>query len=210
MRPPLAFNARAGSADTVSVGNLRTGGVMGIFSKSQPSDAEILRLEQLTQIVTHGLNQFEKVGRALEEIRTAELYRMKAGTFALYCENEWGMSPRHAERLISASAVGRELRPTGRVPENENQARQLSSLEPAHRFDAWEETVAATPEGEPIAGKVLSAAVAKRKKSTKRKPRAVRIRVPGATLVIEPNSRFHGPEESLRFALESLAQKSAA
>ena len=178
---------------------------MGIFSKPAISDADIERLAALTRVVTLGLQQFEKVGRALAEIRDSELYRLKSKTFEDFCTQEWGMSVRHAERLISAAAICRELRPTGRTPENERQARQLSSLEPAHRFDAWEETIAETPADEPIAGKVLTAAVAKRKKAPKGKPKPIRLRVPGATVVIEPNSRFHGKEETLRFALEKLA-----
>jgi hypothetical protein len=57
------------------------------------------------------------------------LRRDQHGSVASYCKARWGMSHRHANRLIGAREVTTHLGPTGPVmPVNERQA--LAAFEP--------------------------------------------------------------------------------
>ena len=160
------------------------------------------RYTHLAEIVRLGLRQFEKVGRALEEIRDHQLYRDRFDTFDDCCREEWNMSRQHAARLMAAVQVCRELSPTGAVPQTENQARQLASLPKEERVAAWQEALANGGDGAAVAH-----AVNRRRPPRSRSGRVatVRIRVPGATVVIEPNSRFTDPTTTLEAAIRKLA-----
>ena len=56
-------------------------------------------------------------------------YRETHNTFEDYCRDRWDFSGRHAERLMLSSSTIENLRPMGRIPSNERQARPLTQLE---------------------------------------------------------------------------------
>jgi phage N-6-adenine-methyltransferase len=86
------------------------------------------RLEELEALIERGLRTFVEVGAALMEIRDSRLYRETHATFDAYCRSRWGMSRRHANRLVKSVEVAAALGPVGRIPENEAQARELAPL----------------------------------------------------------------------------------
>jgi hypothetical protein len=173
---------------------------MGIFTTNTPDDTE--RLEQLCSVVDLGLRQFHKVGLALEEIRDRQLYRKDTDTFETFCNRRWGMSRQHAQRLIEAAQLCRELGSHGEHVENERQARALRTLPPEQRIAAVKES---QTRGVPVT------TIAKHRAPTGgKKTKPTRIRVPGATVIIEPNNRFQGLEATLAEALQKLASQAAA
>ena len=176
-------------------------------SANQPDDT---RLEELCDTVTRGLSNFAKVGEALAEIRDKQLYRNHAGTFEAFCRDRWDMTAQHAGRLMSAAAICRQLEPTGFVPQNERQARQLGTLDPDTRQDAWDEAIESADEKGIVPAKAVTAAVTKRQpKSKSKKLRPTRLRVPGATVVIEPNRRFSSVVATLEHALDEARRREA-
>lgn len=91
--------------------------------------------------ISEGLATFYAVGNALLVIRDQRLYRGTHDTFEAYVTERWGMSDRHARRLIDASnmvlgmqAITADVQdqtgPVGPVPTSERQARELVGLEP--------------------------------------------------------------------------------
>ena len=179
---------------------------MGIFSPAEP-DSDAIRLQELCGIVDLGIRQFHRVGLALEEIRDRQLYRTEAKDFATFCQTRWSMSPQHAHRLIAAAALCRELGDAGTLIKTENQARHLRTLEPDQRGPAMA-IVAET--GESVASVTRKLSPGGCQQSKKGRLRAIRFRVPGGTVVIEPNKRFHGAEATLNFALDKLRSANAA
>lgn len=177
---------------------------MAIFNKPDPRRD---RYDQLRQVVTLGIANFRKTGLALKEIRDGELWKLDCATWSECCKRHWGISQQHAGRLIDAALFADQVEPTGSIPKTESQARPFRSLPPEERVEAWKEAVAAG--GTPDA---IATAVATRhpRRSIPKRPKPLRFRVPGATVVIEPNKRFHGAEESLRFAIEMIAKKKLA
>ena len=162
------------------------------------------RFDKLCELVTRGLRNFAAVGRALEEIKDSQLYRCRFETFDECCRVQWHMTPQHAGRLIVAAALCRELEPTGSLPQTEHAARQIASLPKEERIPAWKEAL--TQGGD---GKAVAAAVKKRRPAAKRSSRVatLRLRVPGGTVVIEPNKRFTDAETVLLHALDKLREK---
>lgn len=172
------------------------------------------RLEALCDTVDRGLRSFVDAGDALMEIRDQQLFREDAGTFEAFCRDRWGMTPQHANRLISAANICRNLEPTGSVPQTERQARELGSLPEEVQVEAWEEARESADVDGVVPASAVREAVAKRKKSkAKKKIRPVRLRVPGATVVVEQNSKSQGLiaclESALRMAKERELKKAA-
>ncbi len=68
------------------------------------------RLEYLEEIIEKGFKSFIYVGSALAEIREMKLYKQLGyNTFEHYCRERWSMVRRHADRLIKASAVVKNI-----------------------------------------------------------------------------------------------------
>lgn len=111
------------------------------------------RLEKLETIVGNGLAGFAEAGVALREIRDEKLYRSTHSTFEAYCAEAWGLTHRHANRLVEASNVTEVLGPMGPVP-TERVARELAPLsdDPGALLAAWER--ATTEHGSPTAAHV--------------------------------------------------------
>jgi hypothetical protein len=100
-------------------------------------EANTLRACEL--VIEKGIQTFFEVGDALMEIRTKRLYRKEFITFRDYCEIRWGMSDRHANRLMESAEVVSNLRPIGLIPTHESQVRPLTNLEPERQREAWKE-----------------------------------------------------------------------
>lgn len=165
-------------------------------------DPRYERYEKLRTVVSLGIDNFRRTGKALKEIRDSELWRLDSATWADCCKTHWKITPQHATRLIDAATFAEEVEPTGSVPQNENQVRALRALPVEDRAEAWSEAAkdGATPQA-------IRAAVEKRTPRRSNRPRPMRFRLPGAILIIEPNKRFHGVRETLDFAIQQLESK---
>jgi hypothetical protein len=71
---------------------------------------------------------FVEIGRALRTIRNERLHR-EAGheTFDDYCRKRWDIERTYAHRLMWCAELA-DLLPTGNMPQNERQARELARL----------------------------------------------------------------------------------
>jgi hypothetical protein len=105
------------------------------------SEDEFRDYQAREEVIARGLKTFEEVGEALLDIRDRRLYREGYPNFNRYCQERWGMSRRHADRLIIASDVAEDLRPFGLTMANEAQARELAHLPPQIRPVAWKMAV---------------------------------------------------------------------
>jgi hypothetical protein len=147
------------------------------------------------------MDSYREAGEALRIIRDGRLYRRVAETFEGYLQLRWKMTPTHADRLIAAAGVANTVSPTGGIPQNERVARPLASLPKEEQLEAWAEAQTAAEPGRPTS-KHVSAAVAKRKKpSAKSRPKAIRFKVPGAVVIVEPGRGFTNVEDALFEAL---------
>lgn len=120
------------------------------------TDVERSELSELEKKIERGLGTFVEVGDALLKIRDGRLYRDSHGTFEEYCRERWGMSRRHANRLIESAEVSLTLGPTGPKPATERHARPLAQVEPEHRREVWQRAVDTAPEGKVTASHVES------------------------------------------------------
>jgi hypothetical protein len=85
--------------------------------------------DEAESIIERGLTTFVEVGGALLRIRDGRGYRLAGySAFESYCQQRWGMTRVHADRLIQASEVVAALPPIGGIPANEAQARELVPL----------------------------------------------------------------------------------
>lgn len=161
------------------------------------------RLEHLCQIVDLSLKQFRKAGEALAEIRDLQLYRLTHDTFADFCRERWGISDTHASRLIAAHSFCELLGPTGDLIATEHQARNVRKLAPKQQAEVLDEIHAGTP----VAMAIRKHLPIGKKSRGGLKP--IRFRLPGCTLVIEPNRKFPGVEETISNLLKLLEHKQA-
>lgn len=87
------------------------------------------RLAELEAIVERGLVTFVEVGRALQEIRDAKLYKATHTTFEAYCKERWNFSASRGRQLIAAAGVAGRLESVTRVTvPSERHARALAPL----------------------------------------------------------------------------------
>lgn len=161
-------------------------------------------LARLETEVTEGLRHFRKAGLALKAIRDRQLYRATHETFEAFVLDRWGLSKSHAYRVMDAAEIAENLKlsPMGDV--GERTLRPLAGLDAENQAEAWAEATAAS-DGRPTAAAVEAAATKRKPKRKRAKPKKVRFRVPGATVVIEPNKRFDGDQAgALRAALAKI------
>jgi hypothetical protein len=97
--------------------------------------AEQQQLAQCETIIKQGLRAFLDVAAALLEVRDRELFRATHDTFQKYCAEKWGITSRHANRLVLAGEVVKNVTEDqlvsnipAAVPQNEAQARELAAL----------------------------------------------------------------------------------
>ena len=150
------------------------------MSDNELTTVESSRLSDLELVVSSGLQTFVEVGNALREIRESRLYRATHGRFEDYCDDRWGMSKRHADRLVSAAEVVYRLSGTEQtteqngtnwsrdpLPVTESQARELAKAPPEEQAEVWGEVVETT--AKPTA-KAIKGVVEERKKAKESKP----------------------------------------
>ena len=103
-----------------------------------PQEAADRTLLEVT--IAAGLATFIEVGKALMEIRDRRLYRSTHSFFNSYCAEQWGMTDRHARRLIGSSLIGDQIAKGGPIGPllTESQARELTPLEPEEAAIVWE------------------------------------------------------------------------
>jgi len=125
------------------------------------SHAQRKRLEDLEGIVRENLRAFFEVGKALMEIRGAQLYREKYERFDDYCKEEWGLGKAHAYRLIESAQIVSNLSPIGDIPKNENQIRPLTRIKDTKKqIDIWKEVnKQAAEKNIPVTGRLVEDAV---------------------------------------------------
>ncbi len=168
------------------------------------------RMERLAAIVSQHVRQYAEVGAALKELRDAQLYRITHRTWADFISARWEMSESHATRLIAASDVARNVAPVGVVPKTERLARPLTQLAPNEQRQAWQEAVSLA-DGNQVTPSHVASAVDRRKPAKKHKrPKSIRLRVPGALIAIEPTRAFVSVEQCLVHALEQIRSSRAA
>lgn len=179
---------------------------MGLFATdSDAADKE--RWAKLRELVAAGLRNFQVLGPSLKEIRDRQLYRFRYTTFEDCCTGEWKITARHAGRLILAYETSLQIGPEGLDDVSERQLRPLTTLPPEERLAAFNE---AADEGHTTAA--IERAVAKRKRRPAQKTtvKRHRIRVPGGSIVIEPNRRATSVADMLQAALQIVSAKNAA
>ena len=91
------------------------------------------RLEYLEEEFEQLQENFKRGGTILVEVRDSKLYRAEYRTFQEYCERRWGLSQRHAYRLMEAEEIrgDQDVCPTGQTswsPMPERHARELAKL----------------------------------------------------------------------------------
>lgn len=117
-----------------------------ILAAAAGAEQRANRLRELEGVIDRGLETFVEVGRALQEIRDAQLYRATHSSFADYVKERFGISRPHAYRLIDAAEVKVALSPFGDI-RNEAQARELVPLykkDPADAEQVWRDAGADT------------------------------------------------------------------
>lgn len=119
------------------------------------STVEQDELARCESTIHAGLTTFYEVGAALLAIRDGRLYRATHRTFEDYCQERWGISRRHANRLIGARTVQDNLGPIGpKLPATESQARPLTALRPADQPVVWQRAVETAEGGQVTAAHV--------------------------------------------------------
>lgn len=118
-------------------------------------------LAECEAVIKRAMESWLEVGRAMRRIRNERLYRAEFATFQEYCGLRWQMSKSHANRMIDAAEVAKNLTPIGATPASESLLRPLTKLTPAQQIEAWEKAAetAAKP-GKPTAKEVQAAAEA--------------------------------------------------
>lgn len=118
--------------------------------------AEEETLRECETVIERGLKTFYEVGTALLTIRDNRLYRVEYKTFEDYCRKRWNMDRHYAHRVIDAAQVAENLLPIGNIPDNESQARPLTSLEPDEQRAVWTVVQQTAPAGKVTAMHVKS------------------------------------------------------
>jgi hypothetical protein len=106
-----------------------------------PAETELLAKCEAT--IGKGIKSFQEVFGALLIVSDQRLYRADHATFEDYCRIKWDITSRHANRLMLAGGVVKNLKSdqlvssvTAAIPENEAQARPLTPLTPPQQIEA--------------------------------------------------------------------------
>ena len=100
---------------------------------NQNDTLTILSEQQLVDLenkIRQGKDAFIAVGNALIEIRDGRGYTLRGfKTFEQYCDKVWGISDRHARRLMSGAEAAETVRQiAGETPANEAVAREFARV----------------------------------------------------------------------------------
>lgn len=128
---------------------------MDIAAQEALTARESDELAALEETIERGLKTFVDVGASLARIRDERLYRTTHGTFEDYCRDRWGMNRGHANRLVAAAGVAKNLDPFGsKAPVTESQARPLTKLPLEEQCLVWQLAVDTAPGGKVTAAHV--------------------------------------------------------
>lgn len=125
------------------------------------TDKIATRLQGLEIIIERGRASFIEVGKALAEIKSANLYAEEFGTFEAYCQERWGFGKRYANMIIESSATVQSLGsiPGTMVPTTERQARELSKVPADKRAEVMQAaTSRASTENRSVTAQDIAAA----------------------------------------------------
>lgn len=180
------------------------------------SPKEQAELDRCVETVRRGLRSYLEAGEALATIRDKQLYRTSYQTFEQFANGEFGLTSRRLSQLIESFEIVKNLKlisPNAPTPKVEAAVRPLAGLTPIDQVEAYLEAVEVA-DGEAPTPNAVKAAAAKRKakkvgKSAK-SAKPVRFRVPGATVIVEPNKAFESVEACLLAALDQVRQSSKA
>lgn len=168
------------------------------------------RLSYCEQAIAQGKQTFLEVGNALAEIMESQLYKLKGyGSFAEYCDKEWGFKKTYAYQLVnsakaadSVSAIAENL--------NESQAREIAKVPEAKR----EEVIKKASKAGKMTAKTIKAAAVE---ETKPVELPIESTAPEPTLEeiashIEPNvTAYYSKLEAVMFdAINNATDKQLA
>lgn len=111
-------------------------------------------LVECERVIEAGLKEMVAGAAAMTIIRSKRLYRETHETFEAYIEQRWGVSVRHAYRLMDAAAVMKNLAPIEGMspfvmPAGESQIRPLKDLPAEKQTEGWLQAIAEAPNGRP-------------------------------------------------------------
>jgi hypothetical protein len=180
---------------------------MSLFAKPDPRTD---RLRELELVLEKTQSYFVAAAEALAEIRDQRLYRLTHNNFADYIRERWHMTVGRAYQLIAAGAAAANVQHAGQMP-NARQAEALAGAPPAKQPEVWAEILSTAPTNAAGAKKITAEHVAavvakvspKRKKKTRR-PKPIRVKVPGGIIIIERRADDTSPERMLIEALDKL------
>lgn len=187
-----------------------TAKIAEFFTVATLSPAEQAELTKCVETVRQGLRSFIEAGRALMTIKDRQLYRANHPTFEAFANAEFGLTARRLSQLIESFEVVENLKslsPSSPAPVVEAQVRPLANLPPTKQVAVYEEAVQLAG-GEAPAPKLVKEVAERHRpaKKGKKVARPVRLRVPGGTVVIEPNKAFTSVEDALVAALAQVRQ----
>ena len=119
--------------------------------------SDMVSLQECESIIEVGFSSLQEAGKALQYIKSKKLYKGDYNTYEEYCKKRWGMTPQHANRLISAAKIEDKIKsePTGSVsPQTESQIRALSKSENPE-ID-WKDIQEATGKEQPTAKEITA------------------------------------------------------
>lgn len=98
-------------------------------------------LEACEEVIRTGLEEFRRVGEALQRIRDEKLYRAEYETFKEYCREKWDISSSYSYQLSQASEVAQQIESSGGSPPTiSSHAAKLHIISSEkYRIEAWEE-----------------------------------------------------------------------
>lgn len=120
------------------------------------TDDEHAEFMMLEDQVERGKEVYYRVGKALLRIRDARLYRADYPNWESYCVDRWKWGRSYANKLIAATEMVTYLGTDCTLPENEAQARPLTTLEPEYLADVWTVVKETAPEGVVTSGHIQS------------------------------------------------------
>lgn len=149
---------------------------------------QLARLEAQVEAGVSSIMQMIEAGKALGTIRDRQLFRL-SGSWEDYVSSRWKITKRRADQLIGFAGVNETLHKMGTVvPKmSERAVRPLVGMD----AETVEEVISeASEDPAGVTAASIRKAVAKRKKPKATKaPRPVRLKVPGAIVVVTLNRK---------------------
>lgn len=179
-------------------------------SKPAPlTSQEVERYATIKRVVTKGVGLYADMGRALNELKSKQLYRGEYESLDHCLESEWSMKRSHADRLIAAHLVAVLLEEAELpIPKSESVCRPLTSCKPALAKSVWQQLTASGHQ--PTADEVRSE-IGKhsfRRVTKPRKSKTTKFRFGSAKVEVTP-SKTMDVVTLLRKALAEAEEKAA-